>query len=148
MNQKGFTLIELLVVISIIAILAVTIIPNFIGFDSEARIAATKSNLDTLRTRITLFRAKEGRYPASLDELVQHYYLDAGVKKQYLQKVPDEMISKKSGNRTTEIKKLNEPLTGDGGWVYIQDTAEVKVDIVEPLDRKWGDNNGQVPGNW
>ena len=148
MNNKAFTLIELLVVISIIAILAVTIIPNFIGFDSEARIAATKSNLDTLRTRVTLFRAKEGRYPVSLEELVKLYYLDAGVKKQYLQKIPDEMISKKSGNRTVEAKSLNDPLTGDGGWVYIQDTADVKVDIVEPLDKKWGDNSGQVPASW
>jgi type II secretory pathway pseudopilin PulG len=81
-------MIELLIVISIIAILAVAIIPNFIGFDTEARVAATKSNLDTLRTRITLYRAKEGVYPSSLDDLLTHTYVDAGVQKTYLQKIP------------------------------------------------------------
>ena len=82
--QSAFTMIELLIVISIIAILAASIIPNFIGFDSEARVAASKSNLDTLRSRVTLFRAKEGRYPATLDELVSRTYMDAGARKPYL----------------------------------------------------------------
>ena len=62
-RSKGFTLLEILIVISILAILALAVIPNFIGFDTEARLATTKSNLDMLRSRVTLFRAKEGSYP-------------------------------------------------------------------------------------
>ena len=63
---RAFTLLELLIVISIIAILAATIVPNFIGFDMEARLSATKTNLITLQTRVSIFRAKEGRYPERL----------------------------------------------------------------------------------
>lgn len=149
MKKKAFTLIELLIVISIIAILAATIIPNFIGFDVEARVTATKSNLDTLRTRITLFRAKEGKYPDSLGDLLNFYYIDAGVKKPYLTKMPSELISTKSGNASfVDIEKSDQPLTNEGGWAYYLDTAEVVINLGEPLNSKWGDYAGQVPNSW
>jgi len=141
-------MIELLIVMSIIAILAVAIIPNFIGFDKEAKVAATKSNLDTLRSRVTLFRAKESRYPASLGELLTTTYLDAGVRKPYLNKIPSEMISGKSGNNAHGTQYWSDPLSGRGGWVYFIDRAEVVVNIVTPLDKGWGECAGQVPKDW
>ena len=63
---RGFTLIEILIVIAIIAILALAIIPNYVGFDVDARIVTTKSNLSVVRNRVSLYRAKEGAYPESL----------------------------------------------------------------------------------
>lgn len=142
-------MIELLIVISIIAILAVAIIPNFIGFDKEAKVAATKSNLDTLRSRVTLFRAKESRYPATLGELLTSTYIDAGVSKPYLNKIPPEMISKRSGSNSYSAQYYSEPLTGRGGWVYFVDRAEVVVNIISPLDQGWGEEYaGQIPKDW
>lgn len=147
--KRAFTLIELLIVISIIAILAATIIPNFIGFDTEARISATKTNLDTLRTRVTLFRAKEGKYPVSLKELVETYYYDAGIKRPYLNKMPPEMISSKKGNSEfVDTPSTEQPPTQNGGWVYYTDKADVHVNIADPLDNKWGDFEGQKPIDW
>lgn len=148
-KKSGFTLIELLVVISIIAILAVTIIPNFVGFDTEARLAATRSNMDNLRTRVMLFRAKEGRYPDALDELLTTSYMDAGVKKKYLDKMPPEMISVKGGNNiTVSLASKEETPPDEGGWAYYKDTAEVVVNIHTPLDAKWGDSANQIPAEW
>ena len=147
-RATGFTMIELLIVISIIAILAASMIPNFIGFDAEARVAATKSNLDTLRSRVTLFRAKEGRYPTSLDEMVSKTYLDAGVRKPYLPKLPPELVSNKRGNNAQITRRSDEPLTNEGGWVYQTDTAEVLINMAQPLDRSWGDYTGQLPSEW
>ena len=145
---RGFTLIELLIVISIIAILAAAIIPNFVGFDSEAKVAATKSNLDTLRSRVTLFRAKEGRYPESLEELVEKTYQDAGMKRPYLKKIPPEMVSGGKGNSRHASKTSEEGLSNEGGWVYQTDTAEVLINSSEPLDKGWGEYAGQTPSEW
>jgi prepilin-type N-terminal cleavage/methylation domain-containing protein len=144
----AFTLLELLIVISIIAILAVTIVPNFIGFDTEARISATTTNLNTLRTRITLYRAKEGEYPASLGDLTSKTYDDMGVQQLYLDKMPPEMISSKAGNNKYKDLSGNEELPNEGGWVYFRDRAKVVVDISEPLSAKWGKGKGQVPSEW
>lgn len=147
--RRAFTLIELLIVISIIAILAATIIPNFIGFDTEARISATKTNLDSLRTRVSLFRAKEGRYPDSLKELLDKYYYDVGIKRAYLDKMPAEMLSSKNGNNEfVDVASTETPLSEGRGWVYYTDRADVHVNIPEPLDKKWGEYEGQKPVEW
>ena len=148
MSQKGFTLIELLIVISIIAILAATIIPNFIGFDTDARVTATKTNLETLRTRITLFRVKEGHYPTSLRDLLTQTYTDVGVEKPYLMKMPTEMISSKQGSNETLTIESHEPLTNEGGWVYYRNMAEVIINYSDELTSKWGIYEGENPSEW
>lgn len=144
----GFTLIEILIVITIIAILASTIIPNFVGFDAEARITATKSNLESMRTRINLFRAKEGRYPDSLGELTSVYYYDVGVKKPYLNKMPQELVSDPKGNNSFIDQTSEENANGMGGWLYLKDTAEIKINFTGPLGKKWGNYSDEEPLEW
>lgn len=146
--KKGFTLLELLIVISIIAILAATIIPNFIGFDAEARLAATQTNLSTLRTRVSLFRTKEGRYPERLEELLEINYNDLGIERPYLDSIPVEFISTREGRDEIENLESRDALPGDGGWVYYIDKARVVIDWDMPLDSKWGKAEGKVPSEW
>lgn len=145
---KGFTLLELLIVISIIGILAATLIPNFIGFDTEARLASSKTNLNTLRTRLSLFRAKEGKYPKDFNEMTTTTYNDLGVDKPYLDQFPVEFISSSSGDNTVENQSSKDPLPGDGGWVYLVDKAKVVIDWDKDLDNKWGKAEGQKPSSW
>lgn len=146
--NKGFTLLELLIVISIIAILAATLIPNIIGFDADARLASTKTNLNTLRTRLSLFRAKEGRYPKDFMELTEVTYNDAGIDKPYLEQIPVEFISTSSGANQVDNLTSADALPGDGGWVYLTDKAKLIIDWDKELDRKWDKAEGQVPSNW
>ncbi|MFH1362687.1 MAG: prepilin-type N-terminal cleavage/methylation domain-containing protein [Candidatus Omnitrophota bacterium] len=147
-RKRAFTLLELMIVISIIAILAATIIPNFIGFDSEARLAATQTNLNTLRTRVSLFRTKEGRYPENLEELLVINYNDMGIERPYLDSIPLEFISVKGGSAEVENIESRDGLPGDGGWVYYMDKAKVVVDWDMELDSKWGNAEGEMVSQW
>src|SRR3989338_8427474 len=137
MKKSGFTLLELLIVISIIGILAATLIPNFIGFDTEARLASTKTNLNTLRTRLSLFRAKEGKYPVDLNDLTVITYNDLGIEKPYLDQIPVEFISSSGGDNHIDSQAYADALPGDGGWVYYTDKAKIVVDWDKELDNKW-----------
>jgi len=95
-----------------------------------------------------MFRAKEGRYPDSLGELITSYYFDVGVKKPYLNKMPAELISNKKGNNEYVTQSSDETLSGSGGWVYITDTAEVKVNVTGTLGKKWGEYADEDPSEW
>ena len=148
MNRRGFTLLELMIVVAIIAILAAALVPNFIGFDTEARLASTKTNLNTLRTRLNLFRAKEGKYPKDLNELLTTTYNDLGVEKPYLDQIPSELISSSSGDNQIDSQPSADPLPGDGGWVYLIDKAKVVIDWDKELENKWGKSEGQIPSEW
>jgi prepilin-type N-terminal cleavage/methylation domain-containing protein len=53
-KRLGFTMIEMLMVILLVAILAVVAIPQFIDFRTEAKDAATRSILGTIRTGIAM----------------------------------------------------------------------------------------------
>ena len=144
----GFTLIEILIVVAIIAILALAIIPNYIGFDVDARVVTTKSNLSMVRNRISLFRAKEGRYPVSLQEVLDKTYSDAGIQVPYLKQMPAELITDKSGNNSFRAQASTQRFSSEGGWVYFTDKADIAINYDEKLDKKWEDYEGENPAKW
>ena len=43
-NKKGFTLIELIVVIAILGILALFLVPQFMGYSQDAKVQVAKAN--------------------------------------------------------------------------------------------------------
>ena len=69
---KGFTLIELMLVVIILGVLAAMVMPKLVGRSEQARIAAAKADINSgISTGLDLFEMDIGRYPASLDELMQ-----------------------------------------------------------------------------
>lgn len=81
-SESGFTLLELIVVIAIVGILAAVAMPKLKDVPRKAREAVLKTNLHTLRDVIDQHYGDKGRYPASLEALVE-----AG----YLRKIPDDI---------------------------------------------------------
>lgn len=73
----GFTLIELLVVLGIVALMLTLAVPRFFPSLDRARETVLADNLLNTRATIDQFYADTGRYPDSLDELVEKKYLRA-----------------------------------------------------------------------
>ncbi len=85
----GFTLIELLVVLAIIAVMLTLAVPRYFGQIDMAKEAVLRDNLKTTRDVIDKFYGDIGRYPESLQELVD---------KNYLRAVPIDPITESSGS--------------------------------------------------
>jgi len=71
----GFTLIELLTVMAIIALLLALALPRYFGHIEKSREVILKQDLSTMRDAIDKFHGDKGRYPESLNELVDSHYL-------------------------------------------------------------------------
>jgi type II secretion system protein G len=63
-NHQAFTLIELLIVVLIIAILAAIAIPNFLEFQTRAKVSRAKADLRSIATGLEAYCVDEGEYPA------------------------------------------------------------------------------------
>ena len=77
MVRRGFTLIELLVVLAIVAMLLTLTVPRYFHSIDQAKETILIDNLRTTRDVIDKFYADSGRYPETLDELVDKKYLRA-----------------------------------------------------------------------
>lgn len=82
--QRGFTLIELLVVLAIIGTLLSLALPRYNGSVDKSKEAVLRQNVATLRDAIDKFHGDSGKYPQSLDDLVD---------KQYLRRIPLDPVT-------------------------------------------------------
>ena len=76
-RPRGFTLIELLVVMAIIATLLMLAVPRYFTSEERAREAVLKENLFQMRDAIGKYYGDKGKYPESLEALVNEKYLRA-----------------------------------------------------------------------
>ena len=83
--RRGFTLIEILIVVVILGILAAIVIPQFTNASQEAAESSVKSQLQTVRSQIELFRVRNnGNLPADFTDLLT----PPNGEDAYLQKAP------------------------------------------------------------
>jgi general secretion pathway protein G len=74
-RHRGFTLIELLVVLGIVALLLTLAVPRFFPSVDKTKETILAENLRTTRAVIDQFYADTGRYPESLEQMVEKKYL-------------------------------------------------------------------------
>lgn len=103
--RTGFTLIELLIVMAIIALLASIALPRYFQSVEHAREAVLTENLRTVREAIDKFYGDTGRYPESLDEMVE---------KRYLRSLPVDPITESAAT-----------------WVVIRPQGEAKGNVYD-----------------
>jgi general secretion pathway protein G len=101
-KNKGFTLVELLVVLAILALLLTLAVPRYFSSIERAKDASLKHELNTLRESIDKFYADTGKYPKTLEDLVE---------RQYIRKLPVDPVTEKDS--TWVITPPEPPLEGD-----------------------------------
>lgn len=119
---RGFTLIELTLVIAILAILAAIAIPQFSEMVARSREGATKGNLGTLRTALSLYYGDtDGSYPFDNTQCLTY-----GSK--YLRAIPSayvpEIATVNPGHATSATvinMGASLSLVDTGGWAYQSD---------------------------
>jgi general secretion pathway protein G len=74
-RAAGFTLIELTVVLALLAVLVTIAVPSYFHVVDKGRAAVQVKSLAVMRESIDRFHGDRGRWPDSLEELVQARYL-------------------------------------------------------------------------
>jgi general secretion pathway protein G len=71
-SQQGFTLIELLIVMAILAMLAGIVGPTLINKVGGAKVDTAKTQIKNIETSLDAYRLDVGKYPRSLDGLINN----------------------------------------------------------------------------
>jgi len=128
-GDKGFTLIELMIVVAIIGILAAVAMPKFADLVRKSKEGATKGNLGTLRSALSVYYAdNEGLWPATLAGMVA--VMDAtGNSAKYLDAVPQAKVGCYGApdSSAEEAGDQSDVDGATGGWVYDNATGVVLV---------------------
>jgi len=119
-RRKGFTLIEMIIVFTLIGILVGLALPQYQNSLKKARENVLRETLFTLRKLIDQYYQDKGKFPASLQALVDD---------KYLRSIPEDPVTRKTDT-----------------WVEVRE--ELAPDEIE-LVRELGitDVHSGAPGN-
>jgi len=122
-NQSGFTLIEIVIIIVVLGILAAVAIPKYQDITGEAKEAACRSSLGSLRSGITIYYANQAvttgtaTWPTLTDLETYGVVMAQGIPANpYQPNAPDSIVT--GVTRGTIVGTR-------GGWAYDAATGEV-----------------------
>jgi general secretion pathway protein G len=73
--QRGYTLLELLIVLAIVGLLVSIALPRYRYAQQRAKEAVLAENLFRIRETLDQYKTDKGKYPSSLQQLVDDGYL-------------------------------------------------------------------------
>jgi general secretion pathway protein G len=115
-SEAGFTLIELLIVIAIIGIISGIAVAQMRTAPIRAKEAVLKEDLFALRDVIDQYFADKGKYPESLDTLIEDGYL---------RKIPVDPFTQSAETwETVQAEATDEDTEGAGGIIDVKSGAD------------------------
>ncbi|MFN7882224.1 MAG: type II secretion system protein [bacterium] len=102
--HRAFTLIELLVVLAIVAVLLTLSVPRYFNSINASKEAILAENLRVTRETLDKYYSDKGRYPNSLEQLVEE---------KYLRNMPIDPMTER-----TDTWVITPPQNGVDGQVY------------------------------
>jgi len=114
-HDKGFTLIELLIVVSLIGIIVTVAAVQYKQAIQKAKEAVLKEDLYILRDCIDQYYADKGKYPDSLDTLVEE---------KYIRMVPKDPITNSMDTWQVEYAEASDDLMTEPGIIDVKSGAD------------------------
>jgi general secretion pathway protein G len=151
--KKGFTLVEILIVVIILGILAAIVIPQFTQASTEARISNLKTNLQTIRSQLLLYKMQHDNesYPGAefVDQMIK-YTNPAGEVNDtpdathtlgpYLQSIPINPVSNSNAVRIVSgASTAFAAPDADAGWYFNGTTGEFRADVTTTAEHETAD---------
>jgi len=116
----GFTLIELMVVMVLIALLLTIAVPRYFGTIDSGKLSVQRQNISAIRDAIDKYYGDLGKYPDTLQDLVD---------KKYLRSVPTD------------------PITGLPNWVAVPPTNPDLSGVYDIRSAKAPDGGANATGS-
>ncbi|MHC4624290.1 MAG: prepilin-type N-terminal cleavage/methylation domain-containing protein [Planctomycetota bacterium] len=146
--KSGFTLVEILIVVVILGILAAIVIPQFTDASTEAKESRLKSDLQTMRAQIELYKIQHnddmpgqgtGGSPAAFDECMTMYTDVAGQLAAtqspgdgrygpYIQQIPTNPFN---DDDVVDEADTEPNSAGNNGWFFNTATGHFRPDDTE-----------------
>jgi general secretion pathway protein G len=128
-SGRAFTLVEILIVVIILGILAAIVIPQFANASEDARLSNMRTQMQTMKGCIELYRIEHRDTPPLLitdgwDVVLSKTDIDgnldaAGKWGPYLPYAPENPLTK-----STSVVAIGTPSATTTGWYYDETTGE------------------------
>jgi len=137
-NQRGFTLIEVVIIIVILGILAAVAIPKYQDLSGEAKEAAARSSLGSLRSAITIYYATQAvktgtaTWPPFDSLNTSGVVMEQSIPPNpYVTSLGDSILPVGAGVSKGTIQ------AGGAGWVYKTTTGEIWLNSNVAGENQW-----------
>jgi len=114
-NEHGFTLIELLIVVALIGIIVTVAAVQYKHAIQKAKEAVLKEDLYILRDCIDQYYADKGKYPDSLQTLVEE---------KYIRMIPIDPLTKSADSWQIEYSETSDDEMNEPGIIDVRSGAE------------------------
>jgi general secretion pathway protein G len=113
--HKAFTLVEVLIVVIVLGILAAIVLPQFTDASSDAKLSSLKTNLQTIRGQLQLYKIQHDDNWPALATFTAEMTTEISNKGPYLLSIPN--------NPYTETNTMGAGALDSSAWYYNETTG-------------------------